>query len=513
MLMLQTSLSICYAGQQDTRISVSIEEEGERMKGSIATGVAAVLTVLFMVSVAPAQDFGNLIDAVDKLETTLKAMVESESEARKHEIAELRNIVEQMPEGTAPSGDHSSLTQLALEVKALRADVDRLSSIQTTVPVTESDMLTIIGDIEYLKSQIGLLSTMTGETREQLASLDEDGFYMPPVIDPEVGRLTDRLVELNASLEEILSGKSGGTEPNPSVKHGKIVFSGLAHEHFLSSPDQTSSFISKRARFAVKGEINKYAQIKIQAEFAKSPKLLDGQVTISPHRQWSLSIGQYKPPFGTDFLTSASSTPFVNRSSAAGLGTNRDVGATVSFRHKFDNKNSLKLTTGLFNGAGINTSDVNSTKNFVAHLEAKLLDMFTLSPNVYAGKTNAVDSLKQDLVDFGGSLTWKWRHEIVEAEYVHSKHGDVERSGWYVWGGHSFAIGLGFLQEMQLLARYEQRDPYMGITGNRTDRLTLGTNLFIDEKYAKIQLNYHFNGEQEASMDNNEFLMNFQVAF
>ena len=462
---------------------------------------------------APAQDFEALLNAVDRVEANLKAMIEQETEVRTAEIAELRKVVEHAPTGTVGSADKLRLTQLMLEVKALRGDVDLLKKTPTGEVVTESDLLAVIEDIEYLKSELKLLGTMTGETRQQLASIDEDGFYVPPEAKPNVVELNDRLTELSASLEQVLAGKSVAGEPNPSVKHGRIAIGGVVHEQFVSGPDETSTFISKRARLTFKGEINEYARIKIQGDLAKTPKLLDGQVTISPHPQWSFSMGQYKPPFGTDFLTSATSTPFVNRSWAAGLGTDRDVGATMSFRYKFGPDYSLKLTAGMFNGSGINTSDANNNKNFVARLEAAMFGMFTLSPNVYAGKTNEVDLFKQDLVDVGGSLTWTWRSEILEAEYIYSERGDTERNGWYVWGGHSFDIGLGFLQQLQLLARFEQYDPDASINDDRTDRLTVGTTLFNDKKYTKIQLNYQAHAEQGQSVDNNKFLVNVQVAF
>jgi len=331
--------------------------------------------------------------------------------------------------------------------------------------------------------------------------------------DQQIAELKSTIAGLDASLDNLLAGKTSAAQPNPSVKHGKIALSAFVHEHFVSGSDETSSFVSKRARISVKGDINEYAQIKVQGEFAKSPKLLDGQVTISPHKQWSFSMGQYKPPFGTDFLISSTSTPFVNRSKAVKLCTDRDVGFSMSYRNSFSPDFSLKLTTGLFNGSGINTSDANNHKNFVARLEVGLASMFTLSPNVYAGKTNEDDSIKEDLLDMGGSLTWKWHREIVEAEYIHSERGDTERRGWYVWGGHSFDIGLGFLKELQLLARYEQYDSDVNTDNDRVNRLTMGTNLYIDKKYTKIQLNYELNSEQGVPIDNNEFLINVQVAF
>ncbi|MCD6248928.1 MAG: hypothetical protein J7J98_01180, partial [candidate division Zixibacteria bacterium] len=160
--------------------------------------------------------------------------------------------------------------------------------------------------------------------------------------DQQIAELKSTIAGLDASLDNLLAGKTSAAQPNPSVKHGKIALSAFVHEHFVSGSDETSSFVSKRARISVKGDINEYAQIKVQGEFAKSPKLLDGQVTISPHKQWSFSMGQYKPPFGTDFLISSTSTPFVNRSKAVKLCTDRDVGFSMSYRNSFSPDFSLK---------------------------------------------------------------------------------------------------------------------------------------------------------------------------
>ncbi len=477
----------------------------------VAVCIVGLVAVMPTGSV-PAQDFGQLLEAVDKIETTLKAMVDKESETRAKEVAQLRELVQQNPAVAGP-GEQARFTQLVLEVKALRGDVDRLSGAQANAGVTESDLLTLINDIQYLRSEMDLLRTTSGENKKLLASIDNEGFYVPPQDDPKIESLTEKLTALNASLEEVINRESGAAASNPSVKHGKISLSAFVHEQYVSGPDKTSTFVSKRARLAVKGDINEYAQIKIQGEFAGSPKLLDGQLTISPHEQWSLSMGQYKPPFGTDFLISSTNTPFVNGSRAKGLGTNRDIGASVSYRNKFSPDYSLKLSAGLFNGSGINTSDVNNTKNIAARAEVTLGGMFTVAPNVYTGKTNEVDSLKENISDFGSSVTWKWQKEIVGAEYIQSKHGETKRNGWYLWGGHTFSIGSRFLQELQLLARYEQYDPDLDTEDDRTDRITLGTTLFIDKKYTKIQLNYQINGEQGASVDDNEFLMNLQVAF
>ncbi len=301
----------------------------------------------------------------------------------------------------------------------------------------------------------------------------------------------------------------------PEIKRGEIVFGGLVHQQYYNEAgdDPQSTFISKRARLSLKGNVNEYASIKFQGEFAGTPKLLDGALILSPDNHWSLSFGQYKPPFGTDFLTSASATPFVNRSISYKTGTDRDVGASITYNNKINDDFGVKITTGLFNGSGINVSDVNDYKNFVTRIELAWAGMFTFAPNMIIGKSNEISTAMEDMNIYGGSVTWKWQNEIVEGEYVHSKTGDTKKAGWYLWGGHSFMTGMKFLPEIQVLARYEEYDVDLDLTDNKMTRISFGTNLFVDKKYTKLQLNYQINSEEGISVDDNEFLVNFQVAF
>ncbi len=127
--------------------------------------------------------------------------------------------------------------------------------------------------------------------------------------------------------------------------------------------------------------------------------------------------------------------------------------------------------------------------------------------------TNDTASAKQDLNTHGGSVTWNWKNEIVEGEYIYSEVGNTKRAGWHIWAGHSFVTNARFLPEVQLVARYEQLDTDLDVGNNKVDRITIGTNLYIDKKYTKIQFNYQINGEEDTSIDNNEFWANFQVAF
>ena len=477
------------------------------------------LILLMSISQGQAQNLDVLLKAVDRLETGLKTMVEKETIARAKETAELREQLNELkevgPSASTGTIDNTQLNKLALEMKTLRIDVNRLAAVRPAPAFEDAEIISLVNDIEFLKAEVLHLRDLAGDNRSKLASIDDDGFYVQSQENFDIRRLTERLTELNEQLEKTIAGQ---TQPEsavnaPSISHGKIGVSGYVHQYYTDGSEETSTFTTKKARLCVKGDINQYAQIKIEGDFANSPKLTDGYLTISPHQQWSFRLGQQKPSFGTDFLTSSTAMPFVDNSKAKSLGTSRDIGLSVSYRNKFNKDYSLKLTTGIFNGSGDNTTDVNNNKNFVARTEIGLAGMFIVAPNLYIGKTNEFDSLKENINTIGSSVAWSWKNESAEAEYIHSKVGDTKKNGWYVWGAHSIPIGSAFLQKIQLLARYEQYDPDMDTPDNRENLLTLGTNLFIDKKYTKIQMNYRLISMEGDSDDTNEFRVNCQVAF
>ncbi len=321
--------------------------------------------------------------------------------------------------------------------------------------------------------------------------------------------------ELQGMVQETKKVDANRPKNIAGIAHGRISLTGFVHGQYQNQlgDDASSTFQSKRARLAVKGRLNQYATIKIMAEFAKSPKLLDGMLSLSPNPHWAFNFGQYKPPFGTEFLLSATALPFVNTSRAKSLGTDRDIGASITYKNQFNKNFGVVFSAGLFNGSGINTSDVNNDKNVVGRAEFKLAKMFSIAGNALVGKTNDTASLKQDLTTYGGSVVWNWKNETVSAEYIYSEVGSTKKAGWYAWAGHSFNTNSSFLPTIQLLARYEELDNNLDVSGDKVDRITIGTNLYIDRKYTKIQFNYQINGEEGTSVDNDEFWANLQVAF
>jgi len=367
--------------------------------------------------------------------------------------------------------------------------------------------------IKRIKEQYEILNTEPTQYVDVEGQMTEDDLKRDLMYDFAMD-----LEQVVADITQVMTDAQTAEAERPknpaAAGHGKVTVTGYLHQQYYDDrSEDESSFISKRARLAIMGKLNDYASVKLMGEFAGSPKLLDGVMTISPNKYWSLSFGQYKPPFGTEFLRAASNWPFVNTTAVKKLGTDRDIGTHLTYKNSASENVDFAIMAGVFNGSGYNNSDANSDKNFVARGEFTINDQLTLAPNAYIGKTDEVGDAKESINTYGGSATWEWKNEILEGEYIYSKVGNTDKYGWHIWGGHTFKTNARFLPAIQVVARYATIDTDMDVDDNGTNTITLGTTLFVDGKYTKLQANYQFNGEEGTSVDNDEILMNIQVAF
>lgn len=402
------------------------------------------------------------------------------------------------------------------EAQQLRDQLAALwRSMEAESDSSRVDWLTVLNDIEYLKSEARYLRDLVEGRMDQLVALDDEGFYVAPSPQRRLRALDDQMDSLESRVAVIADRQLRSPVNVPSIGHGRIAITGLIHQQYqhYEGTERKATFVSKRARLGARGEINDYASVKVTGEFASSPRLLDAEVAISFHPNWSLSVGQFKPPFGTDFLTSSSTAPFVSSSLAKGLGTDRDIGVAAAYRYRTEGGSAVQVRAGVFNGAGINCLDANSDKNYVGRVEVTLADVLTLAPGVYFGRTNDSGSFREDVASYAGSATWRAGRQTVAVEYIQCDIGGIRSSGWYVWSGRSIAIGSRFLPEVEVLARFEQFDRDRDSDGDRIYRLTLGSNLVVDQRYTRIQVNYSINGRENGQRENDEFLVNFQLAF
>ncbi len=411
---------------------------------------------------------------------------------------------------TQPSGTELSangLGDLQGQIQNLRNAVNSLQA-QSHQKASDSMLAALAADLAVVKTQLNALTARPSRNRPKLASTDEE---FAVADNSMLDKLSAQVTSIQTDMDKVKKTSS----PNaPVVNQGTINFTGFVHQQYYDKFGVTkvSSFESKRVRLGAVGTINSWASIEIVGDFAKTPKLVDGDVALAPLKNLSVRFGQFRPPSGTELTRSSMALPFINYSQAMVLNTDRDLGAAVTYQPNVGKWAKLSVMAGLFNGSGVNVSDSNTAKNSAMRAELRIADHFMFAPNAYFGKTNSALTPK-NIDTYGATVNWTAQGRIVESEFTYSKVAGVKKAGWYMWGGQTLKTGLKFCPEIQLVSRYERFDANLELMDNATNRVTLGANFFVDKKFTLIQVNYQINGEQGTSISNNELLVNAQVGF
>lgn len=408
----------------------------------------------------------------------------------------------------AVSGQSTSdLGDFQGQVQALRTALNDLQA-QSHQKANDSMLASLAADLAVVKTQLSALTARPNRNRPKLASTDDE---FAVADNSALEKLSAQVAGIQTDIEKV---KQSPVPNAPVVNQGAITFTGFVHQQYYdkSGVTKVSSFESKRVRLGAVGTINNWASIEIVGDFAKTPKLVDGDVALAPLKNLSVRFGQFRPPSGTELTRSSMALPFINYSQAMVLNTDRDLGAAFTYQPNMGKWAKLSLMAGLFNGSGVNVSDSNTAKNSAMRAELRIADHFMFAPNAYFGKTNSAAAPK-NIDTYGATANWSAAGRIVESEFTYSKVAGVKKAGWYLWGGQTLKTGLKFCPEIQLVSRYERFDANLELADNATNRVTVGANFFVDKKFTLIQVNYQINGEQETSISNNELLVNAQVGF
>lgn len=427
--------------------------------------------------------------------------------AKDSEVAPATKAEEPAVVAAASSTPTPAAGALQEQLLALQKQVAQLQA-QTQKQANDSSLTALAAELAVLRAQVNTLSGRSTRKGPKLASTDEE---FAVADNASLEKLSAQVTTIQTDLDKV---KKVPATNAPSVKQGAINLTGMVHQQFYDKFGKTkvSSFESKRVRLGFNGTINSWASIEFMGEFAKAPKLLDGALSLAPAKGWLIRFGQYRPPSGTELSRSTMALPFVNYSLAMALNTDRDIGASLGYQKALSKMVNVNLMAGLYNGAGINASDSNTAKNTALRAEVKIANHVMIAPNAYFGKTNSVAAAK-NIDTYGATANWTAKSRIIESEFTYSKVGGQKKSGWYVWGGQSLNTGFKFCPEIQFVSRYERFDDNLEKADNATNRVTIGTNFFVDKKFTMIQMNYQINGEQGTSISNNELLLNVQVAF
>lgn len=249
----------------------------------IVTVTVLGLCCLLLPSQAIGQDFNQLLEAVDRLEASLKTAVEQESVLRKIEMkavwVELAALKGQSPTG-ANNGD----------LAALKKQLNQLNRKLTKMPVggpsgtDEQALMPLANDIEFLKAEIVLLRSFFEKNRNVLASLNNN--------------------------VAIPSSNQGWTHEDQNFSSG-VTFSGFVDaSDFNNHNSGEASFSLDQMELDVIKEFSNQASLRADIEYVSdgaggfSMDLEQGYLTYSlGHSQrWTFSFGKFNAPIGFELL-------------------------------------------------------------------------------------------------------------------------------------------------------------------------------------------------------------------
>ncbi len=275
-------------------------------------------------------------------------------------------------------------------------------------------------------------------------------------------------------------------------------------------------------RLLLQGEMDEGFGYFLQTNFAGTPAILDARMSYRASPLLAFDAGQFKAPFSREFLTSAASIDFVNRSQAVtALVPGRQIGLQARFN---DRGRTVAVSGGIFNGNGTRPNG-NDNENLMYAGRVAVTPRLgpagtgrTLEVGVNIAHSDDDGSTFGGgfVTDFVGTRTHvggdvrltanKW---LVSGELVYAELRPTLGIDRSPWGFHT-TVGYMLSPKMQVLARFDGFDADI-IGLDRSDLLILGFNAW-PTAVTEFQINYLVDA-RDTAVDHHQLLMNFQFGF
>jgi phosphate-selective porin OprO/OprP len=316
-----------------------------------------------------------------------------------------------------------------------------------------------------------------------------------------------------------------------------VQFSGYTQVRFqsLQEAGKPDGFDIRRARFDIRGSLNPYWEYRLQTDLAVSPKILDAYVGFKPFDFLKITAGQFYIPLTLESTTADNKLELIDRSQVVGAlaGRDRDVignqngrdlglqlsGSFIKVKDRF----LLDYYAGYFNGAGINTTDNNESKDVGGRLVIHPFKFIDIGTSYYNGFAQFGSPVKgRDRIRFGGELSFTLKGWSVKGEYIKGQDGTVKingedqklnKTGWYVQTSYFISS-----KKFQAVLRYDTFDPNTykapetAPQNDMTTYYTVGLNYYFTE-WARLQFNYTYRQEEGTQLNNDAITAQFQIGF
>lgn len=315
-------------------------------------------------------------------------------------------------------------------------------------------------------------------------------------------------------------------------------FNGVGKDGF-AAPSDYNSFSFRRARLGVTGNIPYDISYYVMTEFSSfldGPYLLDAYISYNRLGPWmTVSLGQFKAPFGLELLTPCHKLHTIKRSTVVNTLAHpfRDIGIMLSGGTDslqffgLTNHNIITYKLAIMNGTGMNQWDDNDSKDIVARLVLSPWKFISIGGSYRHGsEAPAQEDLAQDQrTRYGADLQLEFGNFLFQAEYIwgEDKGSSVEGGGC---GGDPVVMLGNFVKDgyyaqamymtpwrLQPVLKYEYYDPSEDVEDDLLTTVTIGLNYWIND-WTRLQANYLINdNQQNVEYYQSRFLFQAQVNF
>jgi len=264
-----------------------------------------------------------------------------------------------------------------------------------------------------------------------------------------------------------------------------------------------------------------------------SPLLLDAYVVYRPFDDYlKLTAGQFILPFSLENLSPDRNLETIDRSQVVnalvarkgdasngivdsiGNQNGRDLGiqASGSF-FKFQGRNLVDYSIGLFNGAGIDVADNNKNKDVSTRLVLHPFSILSIGASYYNGYDKFTDGRTGDRFRWGGELALNYKTLSLESEIITAQDANTLSKHYDHQGGYIQASYFLVPKKFQVVLKYDTYNPNTNVMGLQSTYYILGVNYFFNS-FTKIQVDYRkADGLGAVNNGNDLFSAQFQIAF
>ena len=301
-----------------------------------------------------------------------------------------------------------------------------------------------------------------------------------------------------------------------AVEKGSMKPTGLLQTRFSHfwTGGAVDTFSLRCAEIGFPGKLNEDISynIRLGIDGGHSWPLREANVKVCHIPRVELTMGQFKPPFGLEVLTSSAKLDFINKTMSTTQCKCKPVERDIGVQAKV-NMEYVSCSVALVNGTGGNVfADDNDSKDLVGRIQIKSpVEGLSIGVDGYLGKKGEKEV---DRNRYGVDLSYTKEPYMAKAELLGAKNDTVDSLGFYVQAGYMVKLGEELpISMIQPVIRYEQWDGNTDKEKDASNIITAGVNLFFDGHATKLQTNYVLVREEDTQVDNDELLAQFQVNF